>query len=219
MPVIRVLLVDDHAILRTALRYLLDESPGIEIVGEAGDGREAIERIAQLRPQLVLMDITMPNLGGIEATRIIRTDHPDIHVVMLSMHKHEDYVIAALRAGAAGYIYKGSSPQEIELAIESVVSGQHFLSPIVLQPVVEAYLGRRIEQQDVGALDQLTSRQRQILQLVVEGRSSKEIAEMLDMSVRAIDAHRATIMERLGIRNLPGLVRYAIRHGLISAEE
>jgi len=209
--------VDDEPDVRLLLRVQLEQA-GFEISGEAGDGREAIERIAQLRPQLVLMDLTMPNLGGIEATRIIHEDYPDVHVIILSMHKHEDYVIAALRAGAAGYIHKGSSPQEIEWGIASVTSGRPFLSPVVLQPAVETYLAGATEQ-DVGAFDQLTSRQRQILQLVVEGRSSKEVAQTLNMGVRTIDAHRATIMARLGVHNLPGLVRYAIRHGLISADE
>jgi DNA-binding NarL/FixJ family response regulator len=216
MKAIRALLVDDHTIMRTALRFWISDLPGVDIVGEASDGREAIEQVASLRPELVIMDITMPNLSGIEATRIIRQEHPQVTVLILSMHMHEDYVLPALRAGALGYVYKGAPPSELERAIESVMSGQLFLSSMISKPVVHAFLSQTGE--EVSGLEQLTSRQREILQLIAEGHSSKQIAQILDSSVKTIDAHRANIMERLDIHNLPGLVRYAIRCGLISIE-
>jgi DNA-binding NarL/FixJ family response regulator len=217
MKAIRVLLADDHAVMRAALRCLIGDLPGVEVVGEAGDGREAIEQVVRLQPQLVLMDITMPNLGGIEATRVIRREHPQVNVIILSMHKHEDYVLLALRAGALAYVYKGSPPRDLELAIESVAAGRRFVSAVVSKAVVHAFLSQTGE--EASGLDQLTSRQREILQLIAEGHSSKQIAQILDASIKTIDAHRANIMERLGIHNLPGLVRYAIRCGLVSIEE
>jgi DNA-binding NarL/FixJ family response regulator len=217
MAAIRLLLVDDHAIVRSALRSLIGGLQGVEVVGEAGDGRQALEQIAACQPQLVLMDIAMPRLGGIEATRILRREYPHISVVMLSMHKHEDYVIQSLRAGATGYVFKGSPPGELGLAIQSVARGELFLSPVVSKPVVGAYLSNSHD--GASALEQLTPRQREILQLIAEGNSSKQIAQILDASVKTIDSHRANLMERLGVHNTPGLVRYAIRYGLISAED
>jgi DNA-binding NarL/FixJ family response regulator len=216
MRAIRALLVDDHAIMRTALRCWISDLPGIEVVGEAADGREAIEQVALLKPELVIMDITMPNLSGIEATRTIRREHPQVRVLILSMHMHEDFVLPALRAGAQGYVYKGSPPRELELAIESVTSGQLFVSSAISKPVVHAFLSQTGE--EASGLEQLTSRQREILQLIAEGYSSRQIAQILDSSVKTVDAHRANIMERLDIHNLPGLVRYAIRCGLVSVE-
>jgi DNA-binding NarL/FixJ family response regulator len=217
MTPIRVLLVDDHALVRAALRSFIAGLRGIEVVSEAGDGREALEEVGRHRPNLVLMDISMPRLGGVEATRIICREHPGMKIIMLSMHMHEDYVIQSLRAGAAGYVHKGSPPRELELAIESVMRGQLFLSPAVSKPVIEAYLNQSTN--GASALEQLTPRQREILQLIAEGHSSKQIAHILDASVKTIDAHRANIMERLGVRNVPGLVRYAIRFGLVSTED
>jgi DNA-binding NarL/FixJ family response regulator len=216
MRAIRALLVDDHAIMRAALRCWFSDLPDIEVVGEAADGREAIEQVALLQPDLVIMDITMPNLSGIEATRIIRQQHPQVRVLILSMHMTEDYVVPALRAGATGYVHKGSPPRELELAIEAVASGQLFLSQGLSRPAVGAFLSQTGE--EASGLEQLTSRQREILQLIAEGHSSKQIAQILDSSVKTVEAHRANIMERLDIHNLPGLVRYAIRCGLISLE-
>jgi DNA-binding NarL/FixJ family response regulator len=217
MAAIQVLLVDDHALVRAALRSLIGELQGVEVVGEAGNGREAIEEVRKCRPQLVLMDITMPRLSGIEATRIIRGEYPDVRVVMLSMHRHEDYVIQSLRAGATGYVFKGSPRRELEQAIESAMRGQLFLSSVFSKPVIEAYLNH--PRSEMSALEQLTPRQREILQLIAEGHSSKQIAQMLDASVKTIDSHRANIMERLGVHNVPGLVRHAIRFGLVSTDD
>ena len=217
MTAIRVLLVDDHTLVRAALRRLIDGLHNIEVVGEAGDGREAIDEVGRHQPNLVLMDISMPRLGGIEATRIIRRDYPGVQVVMLSMHMHEDYVIQSLRAGATGYLHKASPSRELELAIESAARGQLFLSPMVSKPVIEASLNQ--SGNGASALEQLTPRQREILKLIAEGHSSKQIAQILDASVKTIDSHRANIMERLGVHNVPGLVRFAIRFGLVSIED
>jgi DNA-binding NarL/FixJ family response regulator len=217
MTAIRVLLVDDHVLVRAALRRLIDDLHNIEVVGEAGDGREAIAEVGRHQPNLVLMDISMPRLDGIEATRIIRRDYPGVQVVMLSMHLHEDYVIQSLRAGATGYLHKASPSRELELAIESAVRGQLFLSPMVSKPVIEASLNQ--SRNGASALEQLTPRQREILKLIAEGHSSKQIAQMLDAGVKTIDSHRANIMDRLGVRNVPGLVRLAIRFGLVSMED
>jgi DNA-binding NarL/FixJ family response regulator len=213
MAAIRVLLVDDHVLVRAALRRLIDDLHNIEVVGEAGDGREAIAEVGRHQPNLVLMDISMPRLDGIEATRIIRRDYPGVQVVMLSMHMHEDYVIQSLRAGATGYLHKASPSRELELAIESAVRGQLFLSPMVSKPVIEASLNQ--SRNGASALEQLTPRQREILQLIAEGKSTKEIAYGLQLSVKTVETHRAALMERLGIRDLAGLVVYAVRNRLV----
>jgi DNA-binding NarL/FixJ family response regulator len=209
--------IDDHWIVRAGLRALLVELGGVEIVGEASNGREALEMVAEHQPRLVLRDIVMPVLGGVEATRRIVKEYPNVRVIILSMHTGGDYVLEALRAGASGYIHKGSAPRQLEYAIESVARGEIFLSPAVSKCVVEGYLSQPIDQ--TSSMEQLTSRQREILQLVAEGHSSKQIAGILNTSVKTIDSHRANIMERLGIQNVPGLVRYAIRHGLVSADK
>jgi DNA-binding NarL/FixJ family response regulator len=212
-----VVLVDDHWMVRAGLRALLVELGGIEIVGEASNGRDAIDMVATLQPRLVLMDLVMPVLGGVETTRRIVKEHSNVRVIILSMHTGEEYVLQALRAGAAGYIDKGSAPRQLEFAIESVARGEIFLSPAVSKCVIEGYLSQPIDQ--TSSMEQLTSRQREILQLLAEGHSSKQIAGILNASVKTIESHRANIMDRLGIHNVPGLVRYAVRYGLVSAEK
>ncbi|MGH7014640.1 MAG: response regulator [Stellaceae bacterium] len=217
MNPVRILLCDDHLLIRASLKSLIGEFPGIEVVGEAGDGREALEHVANVRPNVVLMDIAMPGLNGLEATRRLVKDHPQVRVVMLSMHADESHVLQALRAGAAGYVLKGSAPRELEMAIEAVARGEIFLSPAISKHVIEVYLNRTEGQ--TNSLDLLTPRQREILQLIAEGKSSKQIAQMLDASVKTIESHRASLMERLDIHDVAGLVRYAIRHGLVSPEK
>jgi DNA-binding NarL/FixJ family response regulator len=217
MSPVRVLLAEDHWLVRASFKSLLTDFAGIEVVAEAGDGREALELIAQHRPDLVLMDISMPGLNGLEATRRIVKEHPGIKVIVLSMHAGEEYVLQALRAGASGYVLKGAAPGELELAIASVARGERFLSPAISKQVIEVYLGRVAK--PASSLEQLTPRQREILQLVAEGKSSKQIAQLLNASIKTIESHRASLMERLDIHDVAGLVRYAIRHGLVSAEE
>src|SRR5579875_224089 len=217
MANIRILLADDHWLVRASLSSLLDDFSGIAVVAEAGDGREALELIARHHPDLVLMDISMAGLNGLEATRRIRKEHPQVRVIVLSMHTSEQYVLQALRAGAAGYVLKGSAPRELELAIESVARGEIFLSPAISKHVIDVYLSRAEDK--TNSLEQLTPRQREILQLIAERNSSKQIAQLLDASVKTIESHRASLMERLDIHDVAGLVRYAIRHGLVSPEK
>lgn len=213
---IRLLLADDHLLIRASLRSLLSEFPGIEVVAEASDGREALELVGRHQPDVVLMDISMAGLNGLEATRLIRKEHPNTHVIVLSMHASERHVLQALRAGAQGYILKESAPRELELAIDSVARGKLFLSPSISRQVIEVFLGQMGETAD--PLDQLTPRQREILQLIAEGHSSKQIAHRLEASVKTIESHRASLMERLDIHDIAGLVRYAIRQGLVSPD-
>lgn len=217
MSPIRILLCDDHLLIRASLKSLIGEFPGIDVVGEAGDGREALEHVARLRPNVVIMDIAMPGLNGLEATRRLVKEHPQVRVVVLSMHADESHVLQALRAGASGYVLKGSAPRELEMAIEAVARGEIFLSPAISKHVIDVYLNRAEGQ--TNSLDLLTPRQREILQLIAEGKSSKQIAQMLDASVKTIESHRASLMERLDIHDVAGLVRYAIRSGIVSPEK
>lgn len=217
MNPIRILLCDDHLLIRASLKSLIGEFPSIQVVGEAGDGREALEHAGKLQPHVVLMDIAMPGLNGLEATRRLVKDYPQVRVVMLSMHADESHVLQALRAGASGYVLKGSAPRELEMAIEAVARGEIFLSPAISKHVIDVYLNRA--EGHVNSLDLLTPRQREILQLIAEGKSSKQIAQLLDASVKTIESHRASLMERLDIHDVAGLVRYAIRHGLVSPEK
>lgn len=214
---IRIVLCDDHLLIRASLKSLIGEFPGIEVVGEASDGREALEHAGRLQPNVVLMDIAMPGLNGLEATRRLVKDYPQVRVVMLSMHADESHVLQALRAGASGYVLKGSAPRELEMAIEAVARGEIFLSPAISKHVIDVYLNRA--EGEINSLDLLTPRQREILQLIAEGKSSKQIAQLLEASVKTIESHRASLMERLDIHDVAGLVRYAIRHGLVSSEK
>ncbi len=216
MTATRVMLVDTHHVVRAALRSLLTDLGGITVVGDTGDGREALDLVAKLQPQLVLLEIVLPGLDGVEATRRIVSEFPGIRALILSTLVDEEYVLGALRAGASGYVYKGSQPRELELAIESVARGEIFLSPVISKHVIEAYLSRSADEKT--AIEILTLRQREILQLVAEGHSNKQIANMLNSSAKTIDSHRANIMSRLGIHNLPGLVRYAMRNALVPPE-
>jgi DNA-binding NarL/FixJ family response regulator len=215
----RIMIADDHHLVRASLKSLLDDFPGLEVVAEAADGREAFELAGTLRPEVILMDISMAKLNGLEATRQIVKEHPHVRVIVLSMHTDERYVLQALRAGAAGYVLKGSAPNELELAIAAVSRGEIFLSPAISKHVIDAFLGRtQMNGGESDWLDKLTPRQREILQLIAEGKSSKQIAHLLDSSVKTVESHRASLMERLDIHDVAGLVRYAIRNGLVSAD-
>jgi DNA-binding NarL/FixJ family response regulator len=212
----RVLLADDHALVRAGIRALLEKIPNVEVVGEAGTGREALELVKSKLPDLVLMDIAMAELGGLEALPRVTKDFPGVKVIILSAHANEEYVIRALRSGASGYMLKDAATMELELAIRSVSEDKTYLSPSISRTVINSYLER------VGGplspLDQLTPRQREILQLVAEGKNTKEIASDLDISVKTVESHRLQLMERLNIHDVPGIVRYAVRSGLVSAE-
>ena len=216
MNLTRVLLADDHALVRAGIRALLEKIPGVEVVGEAATGREALELVRSKLPNIVLMDIAMTELGGLEALPRVTKDFPSVKVIILSAHASEEYVIRALREGASGYMLKDSATSELELAIKSVIQGKIYLSPSISRTVIDAYLQR--VSGAVSPLEQLTSRQREILQLIAEGKNAKAIAADLDVSIKTVESHRLQLMDRLNIHDVAGLVRYAIRNGLVSAE-
>jgi len=213
MKPIRVLLADDHVLMRAGIRSLLEKLPAVEVVGEAGNGREALALVVSLRPNVVLMDIGMRELNGLEATARITKEFPGVRVLILSMHANEEYVLQALRSGAAGYILKDAATMELELALRSVHQDQTYLSPSISRHVIDEYL-QRVGSQP-GLLDALTPRQREILQLVAEGKSTKEIAFILHVSIKTVETHRAQLMERLKIHDVAGLVKFAMRAGLV----
>jgi DNA-binding NarL/FixJ family response regulator len=217
MPVgsIQVVLAEDHALVRAGIRSLLAAIPGVEVVAEAADGHDALAAIAEWLPDVAILDITMPGLSGIQVLARIRVEYPQVRVIMLSMHDNEAYVRQALRAGATGYLLKDSSPVELELAIRAVAQGGSYLSPMVSRHVVSDFIRQRTEE-DVA--DGLTPRQREILQLIAEGRTNVQMAESLSLSVKTVESHRAMLMQRLDIHDVAGLVRYAVRSGLIPAD-
>lgn len=224
MNSIRVIIADDHNLVRAGFRVLLESLPGIDVVAEASDGLAALRLIENLQPHVVLMDIAMSGLNGLEATRRITRQHPYVRVIILSMHASEEYVLQALRAGASGYLLKDAGTAELEIAIKAVARGETYLSPPVSKHVISDYV-RRVEAEPVpdeeegGALqDRLTLRQREILQLIAEGNTTQEIANRLNISVKTVETHRMQLMERLDIHDIAGLVRYAIRTGLISLD-
>jgi DNA-binding NarL/FixJ family response regulator len=212
----RVVLADDHVLIRAGLRALLHSLPNIEVVGEASDGHEAVEVIARHQPDVVIMDIGMPGLNGVDSTRRIVKQFPGTRVVILSMHANEEYVGRALDAGAKGYLLKGAEPAELELVFKAVMRGETYLSPSIAKHLVQDYLSHRKEK--THPLPDLTARQREVLQLIAEGCSTKDIANKLKLSVETIDTHRSELMHRLDIHDVAGLVRYAIRTGLVSTE-
>ncbi|AYH43259.1 response regulator transcription factor [Azoarcus sp. DN11] len=217
MKPISVLVADDHTLVRAGIRSLLESFGGVEVVAEASDGREAIALLRTHTPDLILMDIAMRGLNGLEAAARIRKSHPKIRIIMLSMHASEEYVMQALRSGAAGYLLKDSATLELELALKAVMNGETYLSPPISKQVVESYMNRVGDEQ--GTAVQLTPRQREILQLIVEGFSTKDIAARLHLSTKTVETHRTKLMERLDIHDIPGLVRYAIRVGISTADK
>ncbi|TMQ11472.1 MAG: response regulator transcription factor [Deltaproteobacteria bacterium] len=206
----RVLLAEDHTLVRAGLRALLDNMANVEVVGEAEHGGEALKLVAQLRPEVVVMDLSMPILNGIEATRRVVKLKPRPRVLVLSMHDDAEYVRQALGAGASGYLLKSAAVSELELALAAVIRGEVWISPAIARSVVD-----EIARREPAHRDALTPRQREILQLVAEGHTTKQIAKRLHIGMKTVDAHRAQIMERLDIHNIAGLVRYAIRMGVI----
>lgn len=220
MKPIRVVLADDHRLVRAGVRALLERLPDIEVVGEAGDGREALGLLKTVQPDVALLDIGMAGMNGLEAATRATKEFPRVRTLILSMHASEEYVLRALRAGAAGYLLKDSATAELELAIKAVARGETYLSPAMSKHIVADYV-RRVGgggAAEAAPYETLTPRQREILQLVAEGQSTKAIAKTLDVSIKTVETHRAEIMERLDIHDIAGLVRYAIRTGLISPE-
>jgi DNA-binding NarL/FixJ family response regulator len=216
MKITQVLLADDHVLVRAGIRTLLEKIPNVKVVAEAASGREALEMVKTKLPDLVLIDIAMANLNGLEALSRIAKDFPEVKVMILSAHANEEYVIRALRSGAAGYMLKDAATAELELAVSSVREGKTYLSPSISRTAIDNYLERMGDV--VSPLEQLTSRQREILQLIGEGKNTKEIASNLEISVKTVESHRLQLMERLRIHDVPGLVRFAIRTGLVSAD-
>ncbi|MBI2216231.1 MAG: response regulator transcription factor [Candidatus Rokubacteria bacterium] len=214
---VRALLADDHALFRAGLRKLLETFEGVEIAGEAADGHEALELVERYRPHLLILDIAMPGLNGIEVTARVVREHPSTRVIVLSMHSAEEYVLRAIRAGADGYVLKDATPAELEEAIRTVSRGHTYLHPAVSRHVVEDYVRRVSREAD--PVERLTPRQREVLQLIAEGHTTKGIAQKLGLSVKTVESHRAQLMERLEIHDVPGLVRFAIRCGLIKPED
>lgn len=221
MSAIRVLLADDHDLVRAGIRVLLASVADLEVVGEAGNGREALRLARELLPHVTLMDIAMPELNGLDAAARITRLEPSCKVIILSMHAAESYVLEALKAGAAGYLLKNASAEELARAIRTVARGERYLSPEVSKHVIDLALRGPLPGVTTGAqggLSTLTPRQREVLQLVAEGRSTRDIADRLHVSHKTIEMYRAQIKERLDIHDTPGLVRYAIRVGLVSAD-
>jgi DNA-binding NarL/FixJ family response regulator len=215
MAKLRVLLVDDHALVRAGMRSLLQDIADVDVVAEASDGAEALAAAEREQPDVVLMDIAMKGMNGLEAAARLRERQPEAKIIILSMHTSEEYVLLALRAGAAAYLIKDSATSELELALKCVMRGDTYLSPAISRQVVDGY----VQRVGVGASpDPLTPRQRDVLKRVAEGRSTKEIAFDLNLSVKTVETHRAQIMDRLGIRDVAGLVRYAMRAGLVPPE-
>ncbi len=217
MSNIRVLLADDHALVLAGIRALVEELGGTQIVAEANNGREAVALAKQHKPDLVIMDISMHELNGIEATEQIMSEVPSTKVLILSMHTTEDFVRRAIKAGAAGYLVKDSAPLDLKMAIAAVLRGEIYLSPRVSRHVVSGFLHGKPHQNE-SSMDALTARQREILQMIAEGKSTKQIAFQLEVSIKTIETHRAALMERLDIHDVAGLVLYAVRHGVISVD-
>jgi DNA-binding NarL/FixJ family response regulator len=217
MPPIRVVLADDHALVRSGFRALVKTFPDIEVVAEAGNGPEALERIEACQPDIVLMDISMPGMDGLELTARVTRSWPNVRVMVLSMHANDKYVAQALRAGAAGYLLKDACAPELEIALRAVARGETYLSPAIAKQVIAGYV-RRPGEGEEGA-GQLTPRQVEVLRLIAEGRTTKAIAQKLGISVKTVEAHRTQLMDRLDIHDIASLVRYAIRTHLLQPDE
>ena len=216
MSKIRILLADDHTLVRAGIRALLEKIAGFEVVAEANHGREALELIQKHLPEIAILDITMKEINGLEVAARVTREFPSVKSIILSMHAAEEYVMRALKAGAQGYLLKDAAKSELKLALKAVASGETYLSPAISERVVGGYLSRA--RTGCHATETLTLRQRETLQLLAEGKTVKEIAFMLNRSVKTIEAHRAELMRRLHIHDLPGLVRLAMREGLIPGE-
>lgn len=219
MKTIRVILADDHKLVRAGIKSLLENSNGITVIGEASNGRDAVELAAYLKPDIVFLDLAMPELNGLEAAARIKKEYPAIKTVILSMYTDEEYVIQALKSGVSGYLLKDSAPGELRLAIENIMRGEIYISPAIPKEIINDFLSRQTDtlSLEVTARSKkiLTSRQTEVLQLIAEGNSTKEIADKLFISIKTVETHRAQIMKKLEIYDIAGLVKYAIKIGLI----
>ena len=213
MSKIKILIADDHKILRQGIRSLLAPQPDFEVIGETADGPETLKETFKLKPDVVLMDIGMPNLNGFEATRQIKKKLPEVKVLILTMYQDDEYVLQALQSGASGYVLKDVAVEELVTAIRAVNNEQYYLSPSISRTVIDAYL-RKTEKGGKEPSELLTAREREIVQLIAEGHTNKEIAAKLYISVKTVDAHRSHIMEKLDIHDVALLVKYAIRKGI-----
>jgi len=216
MRTIRILLADDHQLIRTGLRLVIEQQKDLAVVGEAGDGREAVTLANSLRPDVVVMDISMPNLNGIEAAHQIKQSHPEIAVIVLSMHPDESYVLRALKAGVKGYLLKDSAESDLIAAVRAVARGKSFFSPTVSKVLLDDYMRKLKRSGAEDAYDLLTPREREILQLVAEGKSNKDVANLLNLSVYTVETHRSNIMQKLNLKGVPELMLFAVRKGIIS---
>lgn len=216
MPAIRILLADDHVVMRSGLRLLLERQPNLEVVAEAADGREAVDKAAAEKPDVVVMDIAMPHLNGVEATRQIVLRNPGTAVVILSMHSDESYVLRSLKAGAQAYLLKDSAESDLISAIEAITSGKSFFSPGVRKILKEDYIFQLAKLGSEDSYELLTPREREVLQLAAEGKSNKEIAALLNLSLYTVETHRTHVLQKLNIHTVPELVLYAVRKGIIS---
>jgi len=215
---IRVLLVDDHTILRDGIRLLLSSQEDIEVVGEAGDGEEAVAKARELKPDVILMDISLPKVNGIEATKLIKAERPESKILILTMHEDEEYVFPLLAAGASGYILKKTASSELISALRAVAEGNAFLHPAIAKTVLEKY--RQGQPASVaGGPDGLTEREVEVLRLIAQGLSNREIADRLFISIKTVQAHRSNIMEKLNLHDRVELAKYALRKGLIKIDE
>lgn len=213
---IRILVVDDHAILRSGLRMMLNAQPDIEVIGEAADGRTGVTEAVRLHPDVVLMDITMPDQNGIEATRQIKQQVPDIHVLVLTMHENDEYLFQCLRAGASGYILKEAADTELIHAIRTIRTGSFYLSPEAQTIMVGEYMKHVKLEEEHDSYRDLTEREREVLKLVAEGYTNNQIAEQLVISPKTVDTHRMHVMDKLNLHNRAELVKYAMRRGLLA---
>jgi two-component system, NarL family, response regulator NreC len=216
MAAIRILLADDHVIMRNGLRLLLERQPDLEVIGEAADGREAVDMAAAGKPNVVVMDVAMPRLNGVEATRQIVLRNPETSVVILSMHSDESYVLRSLKAGAQAYLLKDSAESDLISAIYAVTSGKSFFSPGVRKILKEDYVYQLARLGAEDSYELLTPREREVLQLAAEGKSNKEIAALLNLSLYTVETHRTHVLQKLNLHSVPELVLYAVRKGIIS---
>jgi len=211
----RVLIADDHGIVRQGLRALLEKSPDVSVIGEASDGREAVRLAAELRPNIVVMDIAMPMLNGVDATSQILSRDPEIKIIILSMHSDESYILRALSAGAKGYLLKDSAEGDILPAVQTVAEGRPYFSPVIASTLLDEYLQTMKKNKVRDSYDLLSEREKEVLQLLAEGKSNKEVASLLNLSPYTIESHRTSLMQKLNLHNTAEIVLYAVRKNII----